>query len=101
MLWSQSVVKAIDYKTGQTRWSHEFPGRGTAGSGFLSTAGKLLFSGDAAGNLIAWNPENGTILWHFRLPAAVSNGPITYILDGKQYLVVGAGDTLYSFALVH
>ena len=100
MLWSQSVVKAIDYQTGQTRWSHPFPARGSAGSGFLSTAGHLLFSGDPSGNLIAWNPADGKILWHFRLPAAVSNGPITYLLDQKQCLIVGAGDTLYSFVLV-
>jgi alcohol dehydrogenase (cytochrome c) len=99
-LWSQSVLKAIDYKTGETRWSHDFPGKGTAGSGMLTTAGKLLFSGDPSGNLIAWNPADGKILWHFGLPAPVSNGPMTYELDGKQYLVVGAGDTLYSFALI-
>jgi len=98
-LLSESVVKAIDYKTGETRWSHQFPGRGMVGSGLLSTAGHLLFSGDGAGNLIAWNPETGAIIWHFRLPAPVSNGPTTYLLNGRQYLLVGAGDTLYSFAL--
>jgi len=99
-LLQESVVKALDYRTGETRWSHDFPGKGTAGSGFLSTAGKLLFSGDPSGNLMAWDPANGKILWHFHLPAAVSNGPITYEMDGRQYLIVGAGDTLYAFALV-
>jgi alcohol dehydrogenase (cytochrome c) len=79
---------------------HEFPGKGNVGSGLLSTAGKLLFSGDPSGNLIAWDPEDGKILWHFHLPAPVSNGPMTYELDGRQYLVVGAGDSLYSFALL-
>ena len=92
-------MKAIDYKTGQARWVHEFPGKGTAGSGLLSTAGRLLFSGDPSGNLIAWDPATGGTLWHFRLPAPVSNGPMTFELDGRQFLIVGAGDTLYSFAL--
>jgi alcohol dehydrogenase (cytochrome c) len=69
-------------------------------SGILSTAGKLLFSGDPGGNLIAWDPATGRILWHFQLPAPISNGPMTYILNGRQYLVVGAGDTLYAFALI-
>ena len=55
---------------------------------------------DPKGYLIAWDPAGGKILWHFRLPSPVSNGPMTYELDGRQYLVVGAGDTLYSFALV-
>jgi alcohol dehydrogenase (cytochrome c) len=99
-LLSRSWAEAIDYKTGHIRWSHEFPGHGVAGSGFLSTAGHLLFGGDASGNLIAWNPADGKILWHFRLPAPVSNGPMTFEMDGKQYLIVGAGDTLYSFALI-
>jgi alcohol dehydrogenase (cytochrome c) len=99
-LFSKSALKAIDYKTGKARWIHEFPGKGWARSGILNTAGKLLFSGDPSDNLIAWNPADGKILWHFRLNASVSNGPMTYELGGKQYLVAGAGDTLYVFALL-
>jgi outer membrane protein assembly factor BamB len=52
------------------------------------------------GNLIAYDPATGRILWHFRTGAMVSNGPMTYQLDGKQYLVVGAGDTLFAFSLL-
>ena len=100
-LWEHSVLEAIDYHTGKLRWTHEFPGKGNVGSGLLSTAGKLLFGGDPSGNLIAWDPETGKILWHFHLPAPVSNGPMTYELDGRQYLLAGAGDSLYAFALVH
>ncbi|MBV8070577.1 MAG: acido-empty-quinoprotein group A [Acidobacteriaceae bacterium] len=99
-LYSHATLLALDYKTGEPRWSHDFPGRGTAGSGVLSTAGKLLFSGDPSGNLIAWNPADGEILWHFHLGSNVSNGPMSFELDGRQYLVVGAGDSLYAFALV-
>ncbi|MDQ2777755.1 MAG: acido-empty-quinoprotein group A [Acidobacteriota bacterium] len=98
-LWAQASLEALDYKTGAIRWSHDFPGKGMAASGLLSTAGKLLFSGDPSGNLIAWDPASGRILWHFHLQAPVSNGPMTYTRDGRQYLVVGAGDTLYAFAL--
>ena len=99
-LWSESVLNAIDYQTGKIRWSHPFPGRGVASSGILSTAGKLVFSGDPSGNLIAWEAATGKILWHFHFPAAVGNGPMTFELDGKQHLVVGAGDTLYDFGLL-
>jgi acido-empty-quinoprotein group A len=99
-LWSQAVLEAIDYRTGKICWSHDFPAGGLAVSGILSTAGKLLFSGDPSGNLIAREPATGRILWHFHLPAPVSNGPMTYELNGQQYLVVGAGDTLYAFALL-
>ncbi|MCU1294882.1 MAG: Pyrrolo-quinoline quinone [Bryobacterales bacterium] len=98
-LESRAVLEAIDYRTGEVAWCHEFPGKGLAASGLLSTAGKLLFSGDPSGNLIAWDPKSGNPLWHFRLPAPVSNGPMTYELDGRQYIVAGAGDTLFGFAL--
>jgi acido-empty-quinoprotein group A len=100
-LWQRGVLEAIDVHTGKVCWKHPFSGRGLAGSGLLSTAGELLFSGDPSGNFVAWDPSSGKPLWHFHLPAAVSNGPITYVLDGRQYLAVGAGDTLYTFALVN
>ncbi len=99
-LWSKSALKAIDYKTGQIRWSHQYPGRGFGMPGILTTAGKLLFTGDPAGNLLAYDPATGHILWHARLGATVSNGPMTYELDGYQYLVAGAGDTLFAFTLL-
>ncbi len=99
---SEPLLEALDYKTGKVVWSHVYPtgNFGNAGAGILTTAGKLLFTGDPASNLIAYDPATGRILWHFRAPSIVSNGPMTYQLDGKQYLVVGAGDTLYAFALV-
>ena len=69
--------------------------RAAAGpAGILTTAGKLLFTGDGSQNLIAFDPATGKILWHAGLAANVSNGPETYMLDGQQYLVVGAGDSL-------
>ena len=99
-LWSKTALKAIDYRTGQVRWTHEYQ-RGGANSGILTTAGKLLFTGDPNGNFIAYDPGNGNILWHSHLPSAVSNAPMTYELDGKQYLIVGAGDSLYAFTVLH
>jgi alcohol dehydrogenase (cytochrome c) len=99
VLYQQGVLEALDYRTGAIRWSHPFPGRGAAASGILATAGKLLFSGDPSRNLIAWDPETGKQLWHYRLGASVSNGPMTYVLNNRQYLLAGAGDSLYAFAL--
>ncbi len=102
-LWSQHLLEALDYKTGNVAWSHEYPvaaGVGLGGPGILTTAGKLLFSGDYAGNLIAFDPATGRILWHFPMLSSLSNGPMTYELDGRQYLIAGGGDTLYAFALL-
>ena len=92
-----STLRAIDYKTGKTVWRHDFPGGGTAG--LLTTAGKLLFAGDSSQHLIAFDPTSGKILWHTDLKGSIANGPETYMLDGKQYLVVGAGDSLQAFTL--
>ena len=64
----------------------------------LSTAGKLLFTSNG-NNFIAFEPTNGKILWHASLTASPSNGPITYEIDGKQYVLVAAGDTLFAFTL--
>ncbi|MBI1872699.1 MAG: acido-empty-quinoprotein group A [Acidobacteria bacterium] len=94
-----SYLAAIDYKTGKTVWKHRYPGTGGGGaSGLLTTAGGLLFGGDISGNLVAYNSANGKILWHSRI-GSVSNAPQTYLLDGHQYLLVAAGDTLFSFTL--
>jgi alcohol dehydrogenase (cytochrome c) len=64
----------------------------------LTTAGRLLFAGDVSGNFIAFDAVNGQPLWHARI-GNVSNAPQTYLVDGRQHVLVAAGDRLYSFAL--
>jgi alcohol dehydrogenase (cytochrome c) len=97
--YSEGMVQAIDYKTGKVEWSHKWPSGGSVRAGMLSTAGGLLFTGDPSGNFVALDPKTGDPLWHAGLHASVTNGPMTYELDGSQYVVVGAGDTLYGFAM--
>jgi acido-empty-quinoprotein group A len=96
--WSDLILKALDYRTGKSKWEHKWPMGGNR-SGILTTAGGLLFIGDAVSNLVALNAANGDILWHAGLPTGVSNGPISYDLDGTQYVVVAANDTVYAFAM--
>jgi alcohol dehydrogenase (cytochrome c) len=98
--FSEALLEAIDYKSGKIRWTHKWPspGGGTR-SGLLSTAGRLLFAGDNTSNLVALDPATGALLWHAGMHTAMTNGPITYQLDGVQYLVAGAGDSLYAFAM--
>ena len=79
------------------KWSH--PWEGGSRAGLLSTAGNLVFSGGASNDLVALNATTGDALWHAGLNASVTNGPITYELDGLQYVIVAAGDTLWSFVL--
>jgi glucose dehydrogenase len=65
----------------------------------MTTAGKLLFSADTSGNLLALSPSTGETLWHISLGGRTPNSPMTYEVDGKQYLIFACGDTLYAFAL--
>jgi len=98
-VWSKVSIKALDYQTGKVRWTHEYPGLGSGNFGILTTAGGVLFTGDQYGDFIAFEPAGGGILWHSRLAAPVANGPMAYQLDGREYVVVGAGDSLYAYAL--
>ncbi|HUC75140.1 MAG TPA: acido-empty-quinoprotein group A [Vicinamibacterales bacterium] len=96
-----TYITAIDYKTGATVWRHKFQtgsNNGRGAPGLLTTAGKLLFGGDISGNLVAFDPANGRILWHSAI-GQVTNAPETYLVDGRQYLLAAAGDTLFAFAL--
>jgi acido-empty-quinoprotein group A len=91
----QPQLKAIDYKTGKIRWS--VPRYG-GNSGILTTAGNVLFNAAAAG-IGAYNATTGEALWNARLGNSVTNGPITYELDGLQYVIAGAGSRLVAFVL--
>ena len=98
-----SALRALDWKTGSVVGEHKyqeevgFPG-GTY-PGMLSTAGGVLFTGDPSGNFVARDPKAGKDLWHATLGSGISNTPETYTLDGRQYVVIAAGDSLYAFYL--
>jgi alcohol dehydrogenase (cytochrome c) len=93
----KSFLRAIDYQTGKIRWSHPI-GDGAGAAGVLTTATGITFSGDIPGNLLALRTSDGTTLWHAAI-GRVGNAPITYQMDGRQFLVVGAGNSLYAYAL--
>ncbi len=97
-VWSRSFLKAIDYQTGKIRWSHDL-GPGGTWAGVLSTAGGLVFSADNHGNILALDARNGDTLWHTYGGGPVQSAPITYELDGKQYVLVGSQNVLYCFSL--
>jgi glucose dehydrogenase len=89
-------LRAIDYKTGKIAWKRPMK---VGAQNLMTTAGNLLFGRDGNSNFIAWDAKTGTPLWHSQLLSNTSNGPITYMLDGKQYVLVAGGDTFYAFSL--
>jgi alcohol dehydrogenase (cytochrome c) len=97
-LYADSALRALDYRSGKVVWDHEI-GKDEGSAGILTTAGHLLFTADNEGNLLALDPETGKTLWHLNAGGDVNNGPMTYELDGRQYVVLAVDDTLYAFAL--
>jgi alcohol dehydrogenase (cytochrome c) len=82
-------VTAVDYNSGKIRWQVK-----TAQpmiGGILATAGSLVFTGEANGQFKAYDAETGAVLWKFQAGAGVNAPPSSYSVDGKQYVVVGAG----------
>jgi alcohol dehydrogenase (cytochrome c) len=91
------VLKAIDIETGRTVW--EAPvGGGIGGSGLMATAGGLIFYGGEDG-FIAADASNGRPLWQFNTNLLWKAGPMTYAVDGDQFVAVAAGSNILAFSL--
>jgi acido-empty-quinoprotein group A len=99
----QRVLQAIDPLTGNAVWKHVYPNLNnaptTVGPSILTTASNLLITGDDQKNVIIYSADKDQILWHHEISANESGGVITYLLDGKQYILFGAGDSLYAWSL--
>jgi PQQ-dependent dehydrogenase (methanol/ethanol family) len=96
---SGKFLKAIDIQTGRTKWEIPDIGGGILGSGLMATAGGLLFYGDGSGAFIAADSTNGKLLWHFNAGQSFKAGPMTYTVDGTQYISIAAGTTILAFSL--
>ncbi|HTY93295.1 MAG TPA: acido-empty-quinoprotein group A [Steroidobacteraceae bacterium] len=96
--YTGNAFQAIDYRTGKAVWRHVWPGNGGTGTGVLTTATGLVFTGDTNGNFVAMDAADGRLLWHTGI-GNISAPPETYALDGQQYVLASVGDTLYSFVL--
>jgi alcohol dehydrogenase (cytochrome c) len=94
---SRGDLRALDFATGELRWSHDLSG-GTGAAGVLTTASGLAFTGDSANSALALRTRDGTTLWHAGI-GRVGTSPISYELDGRQYVLIGGGSALYAWAL--
>ncbi len=82
-------VTAVDYNTGKIAWQKKTPLPMMGGA--LATAGGLVFTGEGDGWFRAYDAKSGDVLWSFFASAGVNAPPASYNVDGKQYIVVGAG----------
>jgi len=92
------ALRALDPTTGERKWEFLMPT--PSRSGILTTASNLLFSGDGDGNLLALDSRTGKLLWRYQLGSNLhGTSPVTYMLDGRQHLLVPAGTTLTDWTL--
>ncbi|HTL02792.1 MAG TPA: PQQ-dependent dehydrogenase, methanol/ethanol family [Vicinamibacterales bacterium] len=93
------ALRAIDPATGERKWEFRYPT--VSSSGVLSTASGLVFNADGDGNILAFDSRTGKNLWHYQTGSGIrATAGTTYMLDGKQYLLVPSGSTLVAFALM-
>jgi alcohol dehydrogenase (cytochrome c) len=99
--WTEAVghgaVIAIDPKTGDRKWTYYMTD--VTDSGILTTASDLLFTGGREGYFQAVDARNGQLLWKSNLGGQMAAGPMTYQVDGKQYVAIAAGHAIFAFGL--
>lgn len=95
----ERFLRALDIQTGKTVWEIPQIGGGGGWGGVLSTAGGLIFFCDEAGAFAAADAKSGKLLWHFYTNQPWHASPMTYAVDGKQFIAVAAGSNFISFAL--
>jgi alcohol dehydrogenase (cytochrome c) len=94
---AQKVLLALSIPEGKIVWRYPQVGRGDSWGGTLSTAGGLVFLGDDAGYLEALEASSGRPLWHFNTGQAMHASPMSYAVDGVQYVAISAGSDVFSF----
>ena len=100
-VWTEAAghgaVIALDPRTGEKKW--KFPMTDVTDSGILTTATDLLFTGGREGYFHALDAKTGALLWKASLGGQTAAGPMTYRVEGKQYVAIAAGHSLFAFAL--
>ncbi len=91
-------IKALDPETGKTIWDFKIF-QSSLTSGVLATAGNVVFGAVRDGNVVALDARTGMHLWHFQTGANLAASPMSYAVQGRQFVAIAAGNVVYSFAL--
>lgn len=91
-------VRALEATTGARKW--DFPlHTGSSATGVLATAGGVVFASSYDGNLIALDSKSGKYLWHYYTGANIITAPISYAVNGKQYVAIASQSAIFVFGL--
>jgi len=96
---AQKVLLAYSVPEGKIVWRYPQVGRGNSWGGTLTTAGDLVFFGNDTGGFEAVGARTGRALWQFNTGQSMHASPMSYAVDGAQYVAIAAGSDVISFAL--
>jgi alcohol dehydrogenase (cytochrome c) len=97
-IFDYGALRAIDPSTGDRKWELRYATPSLAG--VMSTASGLVFAGDNEGNFMAVDARSGKALWHYPTGASIwGAAATTFLLDGRQFVLIPSGTTLVAFAL--
>ncbi len=92
------ALRALNVRTGELQWEFRYPSP-TFG-GVMSTASGVVFAGDHEGNFMAFRAVTGENLWHYQTGSRIwGAAAMTYMLEGRQHVLIASGTTLTAFAL--
>ena len=92
-------LRALDLQSGKVAWEIEQKVPDPNYGGVLSTAGGLVFYSESSGAFAAVDARNGRPLWHFETGQPPKASPMTYTVNGRQYVAIAAGSNVLAFAL--
>jgi alcohol dehydrogenase (cytochrome c) len=95
----QRILRAIDVRTGDTRWELPQPGPAQSWGGTLTTASGLVIVAEEGGALMAVDASSGAPLWTFQTNQVWRASPMTYMFDGRQFIAIASGNNIIAFAL--
>ena len=96
---NQKILLALSVRDGKVQWRYPQVGRGDSWGGTLATTAGLVFFADDAGSFEAVDGSTGRVLWHFNTGQGIHASPMTYSVDGVQYVVIAAGSDVFAFSL--
>jgi alcohol dehydrogenase (cytochrome c) len=91
------AIRALDPATGRRVWEYRM--NDVSDSGLLTTSTGLLFSGNREGHFFALNAQDGKLLWNRYLGGQVASSPVTWSVDGQQYVSIASGHAVFTFGL--